>query len=533
MPFFSNWNKYTIKQQLLGSYGISVTVSLLIIYALLISYIFVLSNQIIKTSEDDLNSEIISNTELLSNDNADLFVETMNKNSKGFLFPYLHASEISLEPDFNLNKVPGYFEYGNTYLAKPLTFDSRHNKQVSLVHSGFTVPYLRPNNQSNLPQSVFDLINNTMHTDSYIIPSYMNYDDFVAGYMGYNDGGVFLQYPGIDSLTTDPQRSYDPRKRGWYTQAIEMNDVIFTDPYLDFNGKGWMITIAKPIKKNDVTIGVAGSDMLIGTIKQNIWNIRILGSGKASLLTASGKIIADPEWPADLSSTQYTYQNLRNPPISDSIWNTITSQDQSTTESGGFKLISKRIQLSGQTFYLILSIPNEKIFEPVRNVTSDIESSQRGTAIIITIVTLVIILLTILVTLYMGNDLSNSIKGLCESSQKIMGNLGKDNLYEGVNKLDGGGQYQEVQQLHQQYNDMIHQLKHANTNTQENQFYQQPSHFGWDANQAGYIPPPAFYDDQQQYMVQPVQQVQYVQPVNTNTNEPTHHQEMLVVPERV
>jgi hypothetical protein len=484
MKCFANWNKYTIKQQLLSSYGISVLLSLLIIYSLLISYIFVLSNQIIKISENDLYYEIMKNTKSLSDDNSELFVETMHKNSKGFLYPYLRSAEISLETNFNLNKIRGYMKYGDDELAKPLSFDQRHNKFVSLKHSAFTVPYLRPDNQSNLPQNIINIINYTMNSDSYIITSYLNYKDFVSGYMGYNKGGLFLQYPGTNTLTTDPQRIYDPRNRGWYNMAIRTDGAIYTDPYLDFSGKGWMITIAKTIKNNNNDyIGVAGSDMLINVIKQNIEKIRILESGKASLFTSSGIVIADQEWDATLNSQIYTYRNLTNPKINHNNWISITSNNNTELTVDNYYLISKKIRLSQQIFFLVLTIPQNKILEPVKNITNSIESSQKSTIIIITIVTLLIIVITIIITLYMGNNISNSIKELCNNSQKIMENLGKDNLYEGVNEIKNNGQYDEVYQLQNQYNTMLGELKQdSKIINNDNPFYNNPDYFKQDDN---------------------------------------------------
>lgn len=488
---FSSWNKYSIKSQLLCSQGSIVTVSLLIIWAILFSYVFIVSQKIVDELRENLKSDIIQNTKFLASDNSDLFVAIMNKNTNGFVFPYLYFAQICQEPTFNLQKIRGYFEYGNDVLPQPLIFDNRHNKNVSLLKSTFKVPYLQQFNETNLNQSTVSIINYTMHVDEIAIPSYQNYQDFVAIYSGFEDSGLFLKYPAIETLSTDPNRTYDPRRRGWYNSAKTTNNVIYTDPYQDFNSKRWMITIAKPILSNGQIIGVAGGDMLIDTIKKNIERIQILDSGKASLFTSTGVVVADKEWTSDVNSVLYTYRDLQNPKISDTTWNLLISTPQGIYTNGDYKIIVNKIQLEQQFYYLMLTIPDKKITEPLNNIINNIEDSKASTLIIISVITIFVIIVTILITIYISNNISRSIKALCESSDKIIKNLGKDNIMVDVNSVQNQTEYLEVNRLQEQYNNMLDQLRRQPDLQDMNQYYHHPYYFGYPTQQE-FIPMPIY-----------------------------------------
>lgn len=66
----------------------------------------------------------------------------------------------------------------------------------------------------------------------------------VRRYFG-TKGGVFLTYPG-----TAMERTYEPSKRDWYRNALkEPGTMIFTAPYLDVGGAGYVVTLSHAIYK--------------------------------------------------------------------------------------------------------------------------------------------------------------------------------------------------------------------------------------------------------------------------------------------
>jgi hypothetical protein len=131
-----DWTKYTIKHQLMYKYGCIVGFGMLSIFLCIITFILVLTNILENKAEFAISQQTISNFKSLSSDNANMIESLFTKTTRAVLFPYLYSTQISHEPEFNLNDIPGYFDDGTTtYLATPLEYDMQYNKQVSYIHS--------------------------------------------------------------------------------------------------------------------------------------------------------------------------------------------------------------------------------------------------------------------------------------------------------------------------------------------------------------------------------------------------------------
>lgn len=461
---FENWRQFSIKKQLIGLYGATVSISQIIIFCLLIAYIIITTDKISQISEENVGSLIIENSESLANDYAYLYVGTMTKYTKGFLLPYYNGAQNSLEPEYNMMNIPGYLDYGQDYLARPLTYSSKYGQNISLVHSSFMKNHLFPYNVSNLSSGIVHIINKTMNADEFVIPAYQNYQEYFAlAYMGYEDGGLLMQYPGFSTLGSDPDRLYDPRSTDWYQLAKASSSVVFSDPYADFyEGGGWMISIVKSIYFDNKFIGVAGTDMLINTLKTDVLKDRIFGTGKIRLFTSSGIVIVDPEWNISkyASREKITYENLSNPMIDNNMWNVIISDNRSLQQSEDFYIISKKLLLFNQYFYIVLTIPNQVIIASTENIIDQINSSKKNTIIIISIILLAFSILTILITLYVANDLSNSIQDLINSAKQVVGNLGKDDLAEGVMvNVENNENVAEINDVKRMYGNLVSSIK--------------------------------------------------------------------------
>ena len=456
----TNWSSYTIKRQLLLLHGSLITLSLFVVWAILFSYVYVVSEQIITTLHDDLQSSILEYALYIVEDNSQLFANIMNSSASGCVVSYGILAGLCQNSQYNFAQTPAYFEYGTTYLAQPLTYDTRQNDYVSLTHSAYYAPYSYPNNISQLSQTATSIINITTHIDDIAITAYQQYINFVALYAGFDDSGVFFSYPGKSTLVTDPTRSYDPRIRGWYTQAKMSNAVIYTDPYQDFHSKEWMITIAMPIVANGIAIGVVGGDMLIDAIRGYIDSIVVLDTGRATLYTSSGIVIADNQWqPSPTSTTQFTYSDLQSPQITPATWALITSSPQGIYPINEYQIIVKKIQLNQQSYYLTLTLLQSEIYAPLNDIIGNIQQSRAKTMIIVSVVSVIVIILTIIVVIWMSNDISNSLQEMCKKSERIIANIGKDNIADDVSEAHLQSNYYEVQQTRNKFNQLIAQLK--------------------------------------------------------------------------
>lgn len=111
-----------------------------------------------------------------------------------------------------------------------------------------------------------------------------------AAYLGVNDGRMLVQ------PKQNLPEGYDPRKRPWYPQAVSKNGEIFlTDPYEDAFNKGqYVVSYVKSVKDNvsGQVIGVAGIDIKLTQIAQQVANSKIGNSGYAAVIDGTGTIIA-------------------------------------------------------------------------------------------------------------------------------------------------------------------------------------------------------------------------------------------------
>lgn len=105
-------------------------------------------------------------------------------------------------------------------------------------------------------------------------------------YVG-TENGEMLQKPAHEY-----DASYDPRKRPWYTQAVEANGgVIITNPYISADSGELVVTIAQQLSDKS---GVAGIDLTIQTLADINNSIVIGEKGYAMLLDKANNYIAGP-----------------------------------------------------------------------------------------------------------------------------------------------------------------------------------------------------------------------------------------------
>lgn len=91
------------------------------------------------------------------------------------------------------------------------------------------------------------------------------------------------------SMPEYPQK-YDPRKREWYTRALDSTDTVITPPSRFFSDRKIGITIAK---KSTNSHAVVGSDVKLETLSNYLVNRIITPNTKLILTDAQGFVIAD------------------------------------------------------------------------------------------------------------------------------------------------------------------------------------------------------------------------------------------------
>ena len=87
---------------------------------------------------------------------------------------------------------------------------------------------------------------------------------------------------------------YDPTVRPWYVAAIASPGAIASAPYIDAATKKPIITFAQARRDGGSVVAVAGGDVTLQRIVDEILSARLPGDGYAFLITREGQVIAHP-----------------------------------------------------------------------------------------------------------------------------------------------------------------------------------------------------------------------------------------------
>lgn len=162
-------------------------------------------------------------------------------------------------------------------------------------------------------------------------------------YMGFNTG-LYRYYPyaRMDSYNTMAYTcasngqaviGYDPRCRGWYVLAQNVDKTVYTSPYVDALTSTVLITAARRVTVNNALVGVLAVDFTMTQLDQLIVGTPILTNGYTFLMDGSGNLIS--------------YRNLvrtngnigvatKEPGIASSVWSALL-----TSQASGYQVVTK------------------------------------------------------------------------------------------------------------------------------------------------------------------------------------------------
>ena len=94
---------------------------------------------------------------------------------------------------------------------------------------------------------------------------------------------------------SDPDDTFDPRKRPWYTGALESNAEVWTEPYIFYTSRRPGLTVASSVRgPKGITLGVVGADIELSAISDFLKTQRIGTSGAAFVIDRDGNVLAHP-----------------------------------------------------------------------------------------------------------------------------------------------------------------------------------------------------------------------------------------------
>lgn len=392
----------------------------------------------VESGELALTDQIKTNAQETIKNNGTIFSGILNTRTKNMLNSYYYSLDHIVRADgYSIGFTPVYWDHEVSDLAHPLSDDPRYpTRQVSLrapttfipgqLESGSNIDTLYQENKVYVDQSA-------KMAPYFPVPFEIG-TDVVAVYFGQDDAGVFTQFPGVSSLETDPARTYDPRRRPWYGDAVELGPetAFVTLPYEDFSGKGWMITISKPLYVGGKLVGVAGLDMLIDEIRSSISDIKFKDSGIAHLLTGDGTVIASPQWEPARGDSLITYSDLTNPSFTSEDWANFRREDGSRI-IGNYQVNSHRINDGA---YIILSVVHlDEIRAPIVAIQDVIEADVEALKSELVTVTIVAFFLVYFVIGIIVYPIIRQTQNIIKAATVIQNNTGKSNIFEGVKSV--------------------------------------------------------------------------------------------------
>lgn len=107
---------------------------------------------------------------------------------------------------------------------------------------------------------------------------------------------TYVAYPDKRIVLSKSQvpEGYDPTGRPWYVSAVASQGDILTPPYLDAATKQPVITFARAWRQGGQLTAVAGSDISLKRVVDEVLAAQLPGDGHAFLMTRDGVVIAHP-----------------------------------------------------------------------------------------------------------------------------------------------------------------------------------------------------------------------------------------------
>ena len=273
-------------------------------------------------------------------------------------------------------------------------------------------------------------VNKTLHTFSQMITLFRSASGEHSTvrwiYIG-TPAGLHFCYPGHGPYG----ESYDCRLRGWYKRANETGEFGWSDPYVDANGLGLMITASKPVYDSDnKLIGVVAADVTIDTINNELISLDPGESGYTYLIDSEGAVISKPEYEAGDVRWDSLYPLTWRHNTTNEELNNVTKK-MMNGETG-----STIITLGGERKYIVYApvksvgwslaavLPEKEALREVIEIEKEIDNNMNAMINSIIVVTIVITIIVIICCIMFGGTLTKPIIKLTETAKAMSeGNL--------------------------------------------------------------------------------------------------------------
>jgi len=107
-------------------------------------------------------------------------------------------------------------------------------------------------------------------------------------YVGTETGNMHIYPP------TELPDWFVAKERPWYKAAVTSNQVSWTEPYQDAGSGSMVISNGRVVKKNNQTMGVVASDIMLSDLVTSLKDYKLGESGELIIISPSGLLIAHP-----------------------------------------------------------------------------------------------------------------------------------------------------------------------------------------------------------------------------------------------
>lgn len=147
-----------------------------------------------------------------------------------------------------------------------------------------------------------------------------------------SEGGIWL-----DSSGWEPPAEYDWTKRDWYTQAVQANRLVYSEPYVDADTGQLVFTISFPVYRGRDFVGVIGADIFMTTVVRLVSSLRPTGSSRTYLVNEDFLFVTHENFDRIMVDTFYEGSGL---PIDDTYF---TDQAVQVAFLSQYYMVSMRI----------------------------------------------------------------------------------------------------------------------------------------------------------------------------------------------
>ncbi|WP_160197566.1 ATP-binding protein [Senegalia massiliensis] len=267
---------------------------ILIFFGLIVFLIFLFALiQIITTNktsknimEQNLSQLVVEKKELL--DLRMKQVELEVKGLGGWLYGYT-------KEDFNIPEAE-YKSYGD------IIIDPKGKDKTSLFIT----------NKTDMNKEVIDQISLTANMEDKFMKTIQRNKDIVCVY-AISSEGVLRVYPYMDIGAFSP--NHDFIEDYYFEEALEKNNphrkIIWTKPYYDWAGRGWIVTCVYPVYINNELSYVVFADVTLKFLQETMGDFRINNLGYGFIIDYDGQIIYHPKYKNEpLNKGEKVYANI-------------------------------------------------------------------------------------------------------------------------------------------------------------------------------------------------------------------------------